>query len=204
MASYLSNLRIHPVRLSHRALLCSLLGGGVFLTGCWHALSPSPSTPREQSDVQWMPQWIHPPVFRDLPNAADVAGDFQAWRKQDAASTWRSRCYRATLWGEARQRDYKVDHLGGETPLGRVVTTEASFYYDDPTRGTYRLVWKLRGKHSPDFLRLTESKREFLLYFSGREGGSGIPVVTILGVEGVGPNPIAWGGEPGLSGGQSK
>lgn len=146
-----------------------------------------------------MPQWIHPVVFRDLPNAEQIADDFRTWREYDTVSTWRTRCYRAVLWDEARQRDYKVEHLQGETPLGPVVTTEASFYYDDPARGTYRLVWKLSGKHNPAFLRLTEAKREFLLYFSGREGASGAPIMTIVGVEGVGPNPIAWGGEPGLS-----
>jgi len=166
----------------------------VLLMGC----SVSPPTPTHDPNAQWMPEWIHPVEYRELPNSTQVSKDFHAWRLEDSPSTWKVRCYRTALGGSSRQRSYHVQYLRGETPLGRGVTTEASFYYDDPIRGTYRMIWRLRGKHKPDFLLMTDSNRQCLLYFSGQEGVSGIPIMTILGVKGIGPNSVSWGGEPGL------
>lgn len=157
----------------------------------------APRTPQGGFVGKWEPEWIYPVEKRALPRSEHVIADLRAWRNEDDQDTWRVRCYEAKLGNPAYQKHFTVSHRLASTPLGKVMRTYASFIYEDPASGRYLMKWELLGSHDPEFLRLTDSPRMFLLNPIGYNSSVNAPVFQVVGVEGCGPNSRAVGGLPG-------
>lgn len=153
----------------------------VMMIGC------GPATPRQNGGTDWQPDKFRPREMRSLPSATLLETEHNQWLAENTNSI--SRIYTAMLGNPAQQGHLVVEYKEMEGPLGRPWFTFASYRYHDPTNGTYIITWSSMGRHKPKFMKLEVAPRLHWLAptLSGGqlEFREGIPVLKIVGVEGV-------------------
>ncbi len=156
------------------AVLVMLIGSG-------------PATPRQNGSADWQPDKFRPREVRPLPTAASLETEHNQWLTENTNSI--SRIYTAMLGNPAQQGQLMVEYKEMEGPLGRPWFTFASYRYHDPANGTYIITWSSMGRHKPKFMKLEATPRLHWLAptLTGEslELREGIPVLRIVGVEGV-------------------
>jgi len=70
--------------------------------------------------------------------------------------------------------------------MGAQRYTHIDFTYTDPTNGTYRLSWMMRGEHDPGFLRFDGHYRLYQLELVGQTNDNP-PTLSIDSIEGIRP-----------------
>jgi len=148
----------------------------------------APATPKTGYTGDW--RYTQPDlriVEQPLPPAAKVWTDYSAWKGTNPEiAPALSRIYTVKLSGAHRQKNLKVDHgYTKNMPVGDYAYTSISFDYHDETNGVYRFTWMMRGRHRPDFLKLTDQEKKFQVIPTGSEIGP--PWLSILAIEGVTP-----------------
>ena len=183
MTPLVDRLRIQVERLSKLHLLF-VVAATILFAGCGKREQPPPTL----GVTNWKPSGIGGPVeTRPLPPANRVVSDYQAWQSEDTGK--KGRVYEATLHG-VNQSQFLVRTNGGDTPMGYVETTEASFHYKDPTNGEYEIFWSRRGGHNLNFLNLNSSSKLVWLQPNGLTNANGNPQLKIVAFEGLEPD---WG-----------
>jgi hypothetical protein len=110
--------------------------------------------------------------------------DYDQWMKSDTSD--KARVYEIVLNGASNQLNFSVETKRVSTPLGRPERTFVSFTYQDPTNGTYELLWTRVGRHTGDYLRLTNSPRIAWVTVNNTNQ-QGTPVLEIEAFEGLEP-----------------
>jgi len=146
-----------------------------------------PNTPKTGYTGNWRYTSTFPVFERDLPPAADVYADLQAWEGTNAHQHVNtSRIYNVKLAGAHRQKNLKVDHgYTQNMPLGDYNITTITFDYHDETNGVYHFIWMQRGHHDPDFLTLTDTPKMFQVIAYGANPKD--MQLSIVAIEGVTP-----------------
>ena len=70
--------------------------------------------------------------------------------------------------------------------MGAQKYTHIDFTYTDPTNGTYRLSWMMRGEHDPSFLRFDSQYRLYQVELVGQTNDNP-PTLSIHSIEGIRP-----------------
>jgi len=160
---------------------CALVSMGFLIRGC------DPATPKTGYSGDWRYTSSFPLFERDLPPAADVWADLQAWESsntQQHANT--SRIYNVKLAGAHRQKNLRVNQgYTQNMPLGDYNITTITFDYHDETNGVYHFIWMQRGHHDPDFLTLTDTPKMFQVIAYGANPKD--MQLSIVAIEGVTP-----------------
>lgn len=139
--------------------------------------------PPLKSGTDWMPQCVAGRMeIRDLPPAHKLHDDYLQWVNSSTGSV--ARLYLANLQGSTNQLHFSFQVKRAESPIGRALTTFASFVYVDRTNGSYELNWMLTGRQNPDFIKLGAKPRKFLLKLIQTKDVS-IPRLQIVAIEGV-------------------
>lgn len=131
--------------------------------------------------------WRSTDVFgceeRPLPPAKTIGQDYSSWEPKTKNQR---RFYLVRLGGAERQSAFIASTNSGDTPMGSQRYTHVEFAYTDPTNGTYRLNWMMRGEHNPSFLRFDNQYRLYQLELVG--GTNEIPpTLSIQAIEGIRP-----------------
>ncbi len=160
---------------------CAILSLGLLIRGC------DPATPKTGYTGDWRYTSTFPVFERDLPPAADLYADLQAWEGTSAHQHVNtSRIYNVKLTGAHRQKNLRVNQsYTHNMPLGDHNITFISFEYHDETNGVYHFTWIQRGHHDPDFLRLTDSPKMFQVKAYGADPKD--MQLSIVAIEGVTP-----------------
>jgi len=160
---------------------CAILSLGLLIRGC------DPATPKTGYTGDWRYTSTFPVFERDLPPAADVWTDLQAWEGTNGQhSINSSRIYNVKLAGAHRQKKLRGNQSYTQNmPLGDHNITFISFEYHDETNGVYNFTWMQRGHHDPDFLRLTETPKTFQVRAYGSDPKD--VRLSIVAIEGVTP-----------------
>ena len=131
--------------------------------------------------------WRSTSVFgyeeRPLPPASRIWDEYLAWKPK---TEHRQRLFLVRLGDADRQSAFVVSTNSGDTPMGAQRYTNIEFTYTDPTNGTYRLCWSLRGEHDPGFLRFTNQFRLYQLELGGSTNDDP-PELFIQAIEGIRP-----------------
>jgi hypothetical protein len=150
---------------------------GLLVAGC-------DERPLKVGVANWKPQSTSGPIeTRPLPPAQQVHLNYQLWLESETAA--KVRLYEVVLADAANQVNYSVNIQRGDTPLGAGDETFVEFNYRDPTNGTYKLEWSMRGKHRPNFLKLDGHPKKVWLRLFGAPGESAHPRLQIVAIEGV-------------------
>lgn len=126
---------------------------------------------------------------RPLPAADQVVEDYRQWLESDAAT--KARLYEATLVGASNQSNFAVKIIRGDTPMGQSVETVASFTYRS-SNGEYEFLWGRFGRHTADFLKLTDQPKIVWLQpnipnvVTNERGNPRFEIVAFEGLEPVG------------------
>ena len=144
----------------------------------------APATPKTDYTGDWrytQPHHVRV-IERPLPPAAQVWSNYSAWKGTNpeiAAAL--SRIYSVKLSGAHRQKNLKVDHgYTKNMPVGDYAYTSISFDYHDETNGVYHFTWWKRGRHRPDFLKLTDTQKTFqVIVHGGQPPDTKLSIVAI-------------------------
>ena len=147
------------------------------LTSC------DPPTPTKRAGADWQPDRFRPRQFKPLPPSSQVEDEQKGWVA--ANTNMIGRVYEARFSDAARQSNFKVEYHRMTSPLGNPWWTFASYKYTDPTNGSYIVRWRTLGRHKPEFLRLDSTSRLHWLSADQVEIRDGIPVLEVVGIEGV-------------------
>jgi len=160
---------------------CALLSLGLLIRGC------DPATPKTGYTGDWRYSSTFPVFERELPPAADVYADLEAWEGTNAHQHVNtSRIYNVKLAGAHRQKNLKVHQSYTQNmPLGDHNITIITFDYHDETNGVYHFIWMQRGHHDPEFLRLTDRPKIFQVKAYGSDPKN--MRLSIVAIEGVTP-----------------
>jgi hypothetical protein len=146
-----------------------------------------PSLPAVKTGVEaWKPTPVGGVLeLRPLPPASQILDDYRKWMEEEPASA--ARVYEATLVGASNQLRFRVEVTREDTPMGRPEHTYATFAYNDPTNGSYEMLWHRLGRHDADFLRLGDRPRRVWLELNWRASKPAQPLLQIVAFEGVEP-----------------
>lgn len=146
-----------------------------------------PNTPKTGYTGDWRYTSTFPMFERELPPAADVYADLQAWEGNNAHQHHNtSRIYNVKLAGAHRQKNLRVNQgYTQNMPLGDYNITTITFDYHDETNGVYHFIWMQRGHHDPDFLTLTDTPKMFQVIAYGANPKD--MQLSIVAIEGVTP-----------------
>jgi hypothetical protein len=161
------------------------------LLGCGEASMPPPRVGVEN----WKPTPVGGPLeLRPLPPANQVLENYRDWMKERSGDL--ARVYEVTLDGVTNQRNFTVEVLRGETPLGRPEHTDVSFIYTNSTIGAYKFQWHRLGRHNADFLKLHGQSKQVWVELNWRASKPELPIVQIVAFEGLEPDGVLLA-EPG-------
>ena len=171
-------MKVHPqTGTTRHALNLAAVALSLFLSGC-------DAGPLKVGVQNWMPKSTGGPIeTKPLPPASQVYSNYQQWLESETAL--KVRLYEAVLLGETNQLNYTVSVEKGDTPLGQSWSTFVTFTYRDGTNGEYQIHWHMRGRHKPDFLKLSGYPKKVLLQPFGTPGESPLPRLQIEAFEGV-------------------
>jgi len=170
-------------------ILGCLVGCGILVVvGLFVALGflfrvPYPPQPAFGFTGDWRSTDVFGYEERPLPPAAEIWQDYSSWQPK---TEHRRRLYLVRLGGSERQSAFIASTNSGDTPMGAQRYTHIDFTYTDPTNGTYRLSWMMRGEHDPGFLRFDGHYRLYQLELVGQTNDNP-PTLSIDSIEGIRP-----------------
>ena len=153
--------------------------------------SCEPSLPPPKTGVaNWKIQSVAGPLeVRPIPPANQILNEYKEWIESE--STDKARLYETALTGASNQLAFKVEIRKDNTPVGHPNHTFVSFVYRDPLNGTYQYLWHRLGRHTGEYLKLTESPRIVWVQFNEElTKGSGVPMLEIVAFEGLEPSGV--------------
>lgn len=156
-----------------RFILLSIFAIG--LLGC--------SEPQLRKSSNWMPTSVGGPIeIRRLPPADELAENYREWiSSSDEPKVY---LYEWIFSGSTNQEKFDFDVRRAESPMGRHLTTFASFIYRNPTNGEYQIEWMVSGRQNPDLIRLTHQDKKFLLSLIQTKD-TPMPRLQIVAIEGI-------------------
>ena len=132
--------------------------------------------------ANWQPKSIGGPLaIRALPASSNLMADYEGWRQSETQKV--ARVYKASI-SASNQLAFTAELLSGDTPMGYTEETLVTFLYSHPELGNYEVLWRRRGKHRTDFLRVSEPTVIWLRPLDQTNSG-GLPRLRLVAVQGI-------------------
>ena len=143
-----------------------------------------PPSPQKRSGADWQPDRTYRGrEIKWLPPSSQVEAEQKRWVVTNTNKN--AMIYMAQFSDASRQSGFNVDYQRSSSPLGNPWWTTATYKYTDLTNGSYIIRFRRLGRYQPDFLRLDSTPRMHWLLVDQLEMQAGIPVLEVIGIEGV-------------------
>jgi hypothetical protein len=139
--------------------------------------------PRLKRGPNWIPKAVGGPLeTRPLPPATSLASNYAQWITSSAGP--KVRLYELFLESPVQQTQFEFEVRRGETPVGRPLTSFASFIFSTAPTNSYRVEWMAAGNQDSNFVSGANGPKRFLVRLT-QVKDTPLPRLQIVAIEGI-------------------